>query len=58
MNGNQSIKTLQSTRSKALLAELKELVDSLPEERRKEVVRVLRTVFMRLTSVEAEESLE
>ena len=58
MKGNQSIETLQSTRSKALLAELKELVDSLPEEQRKEVVRVLRTVFTRLNSVEAEESFE
>lgn len=58
MKVNESIETMQPSRGKALLAELRDLVDSLPEEQRKEVVRALRTAFTRLNSVEAEEPFE
>ena len=46
-----NIENTGSNRGVVLLAEIKELVDSFPKDRRKEVIQVFRTVFTRLNAL-------
>lgn len=50
MKGNESIQTVESSRGAVLLRELKNLVDSFPEHRRKEVIRMIGIVFTQLNA--------
>lgn len=48
MKGDEGIQTVESGRGALLLRELKDLVDSFAEHRRKEVIKIIATLLTRL----------